>query len=83
MKVVVLAGGRGTRISEYTKEIPKPMIRIGNKPILSHIIDIYTKYHFNNFIFALGYKNKIIEKYFRHKNHTQLFIYLTRNKPAT
>jgi len=69
MKTIILCGGLGTRLGEETKVIPKPMVKVGKKPILSHIIDIYTKYHFNNFILALGYKNKIIEKYFRHKNH--------------
>ncbi len=65
MKVVILAGGRGTRISEYTKTIPKPMIRINKKPILIHIMKIYIKYGLTEFIIASGYKKKIIEKYFK------------------
>jgi len=69
MKVVVLAGGRGTRISEYTKEIPKPMIRIGNKPILSHIIKIFQSYNFNEIIIAAGYKKKIIENFYKNKKN--------------
>ena len=50
MKVVILAGGLGTRISEYTKTIPKPMIRIKNKPIIHHIMDHYASYDTMNFI---------------------------------
>jgi glucose-1-phosphate cytidylyltransferase len=65
MKVIILAGGYGTRLSEYTKTIPKPMVKIGNKPMISHIIDIYLKYGFDDFIIALGYKGKIIKKYFK------------------
>ena len=64
MKVVILAGGLGTRISEYTKTIPKPMIKIKNKPILRIIIDHYMNYGFNNFYVALGYKGNIIRNYF-------------------
>ena len=50
MKVVILAGGKGSRIEEYTKSIPKPMIRIGSKPIIEHIINYYMKFGFNDFI---------------------------------
>ena len=48
MKVIILAGGKGTRLSEYTQSIPKPMVKIGGKPIIQHIIDYYYKYNFNN-----------------------------------
>ena len=65
MKVVILAGGFGTRLSEYTTKIPKPMVKIKNKPILMHIIDHYVKYGFNEFYIALGYKKEIIKKYIR------------------
>ena len=65
MKVVILAGGLGTRISEYTKIIPKPMIPINNVPILIHIINHYRKYNFNKFYIAVGYKSKIIKDYFK------------------
>ena len=68
MKCVILAGGKGTRISEYTKTIPKPMIRIGSKPILEHIINYYIKYGFKDFIIAGGYKYSIIKNYFKKKN---------------
>jgi glucose-1-phosphate cytidylyltransferase len=65
MKVVILAGGFGTRISEYTKTIPKPMIPIKKIPILIHIINHYRKYNFNEFYIALGYKGQIIKNYFK------------------
>lgn len=68
MKVVILAGGLGTRISEYTKTIPKPMIRIKNKPIIHHIMDHYASYGHNEFYIALGYKGNVIKKYFENKN---------------
>ncbi len=64
MKTIILAGGRGTRLSEITKEIPKPLIKIGDKPIVHHIIDIYSKYKISEFIVALGYKADLIKKYF-------------------
>ena len=67
MKVVILAGGFGTRISKYTKLIPKPMIKIGDKPILVHIMKLYAKYGFKEFIIALGYKGNLIKKYFKKK----------------
>ena len=64
MKVVILAGGFGTRISEYTGIIPKPMIKIGKKPILWHIMKIYSKFGFKDFYVALGHKGEIIKEYF-------------------
>ena len=67
MKVVILAGGFGTRLSEYTKSIPKPMVKINGKPILLHIINHYLKYGFDNFYIALGYKGNFIKKYFKKK----------------
>jgi glucose-1-phosphate cytidylyltransferase len=67
MKVVILAGGLGTRISEYTKSIPKPMIRIKTLPILVHIMKHYAKYGFNEFYIALGYKGNVIKNYFKNK----------------
>ena len=65
MKVVILAGGFGTRLSEYTKMVPKPMVNVGGKPILIHIMNLYAKYGFKNFYIALGYKGNVIKKYFR------------------
>jgi len=64
MKCVILAGGKGSRLSEYTKKIPKPMVKIGNKPIITHIIEYYKYYGVKEFIIATGYKHKIIRKYF-------------------
>ncbi|WP_110955306.1 glucose-1-phosphate cytidylyltransferase [Anaerosinus massiliensis] len=64
MKVVILAGGLGTRISEESHLKPKPMIEIGGKPILWHIMKLYTHYGFNEFIICLGYKGYVIKEYF-------------------
>ena len=64
MKVIILAGGFGTRLSEYTSKIPKPMITIGNKPLLEHIMEIYSKSGHKEFYIALGYKAEIIKDYF-------------------
>jgi len=64
MKVVILAGGFGTRLSEYTDVIPKPMVSIGGKPILWHIMNHYASYGHNDFYIALGYKSEIIKDYF-------------------
>jgi glucose-1-phosphate cytidylyltransferase len=65
VKIIILCGGKGTRLSEETQWIPKPMVKIGNKPILVHIMQIYMKYGFKDFIIALGYKGKIIKDYFK------------------
>ncbi len=64
MKVVILAGGYGTRIQEETQSIPKPMIELGGKPIIWHIMQIYIKAGFKEFIIALGYKSNIVKQYF-------------------
>ena len=64
MKVVILAGGLGTRISEETDNIPKPMIQIGSKPILWHIMKIYSDHGINDFIICCGYKGYVIKEYF-------------------
>ena len=64
MKTVLLAGGKGTRISEETLYLPKPMILIGDKPILWHIINYYSKFNFKDFIICAGYKLMSIKKYF-------------------
>jgi len=65
MKVVILAGGFGTRLSEYTKTIPKPMIKINGKPIIFHIMKLYAKYGYKDFYIALGYKGEIIKNFFK------------------
>jgi len=67
MKVVILAGGFGTRLSEYTKTIPKPMVEIAGKPMLFHIMKHYASFGFKNFYIALGYKGKVIKKFFNKK----------------
>ena len=64
MKVLILAGGFGTRLSEETQNIPKPMVPIGDKPILWHIMKIYSHYGFNDFVILLGYKGYVIKEYF-------------------
>lgn len=66
MKVVILAGGFGTRISEESHLKPKPMVEIGERPILWHIMKIYSSYGFNDFIVCLGYKGYCIKEYFCH-----------------
>ena len=64
MKVVILAGGFGSRLSEYTETIPKPMVKIGGIPILIHIMKFYSQYGFNDFIIALGYKSNVVKEFF-------------------
>ena len=64
MKVVILAGGYGTRLSEETHALPKPMVQIGEMPMLLHIMRYYSSYGFNDFIICLGYKGYIIKEYF-------------------
>ena len=83
-KGIILAGGKGTRISEYTKLIPKPMIKIGSKPILEHIINYYIKYGFKDFIIAGGYKYSIIRNYFKkRKNSAKIKVIDTGNSSLT
>ena len=82
MKVVILAGGFGTRLSEETRNLPKPMVEIGDKPILWHIMKIYSHYGFNDFVICLGYKSMEIKNwfmnYFLHNN--DLTIDVRENK---
>ena len=73
MKVVILAGGLGTRLSEYTNLIPKPMVPINGKPILAHVMKCFINYGFNEFVIALGYKGELIKKYFEeHKEDIEI-----------
>ena len=65
MKIVILCGGLGTRLSEETKKVPKQMVKIGNLPILEHIMRIYEKHGYNEFILALGYKKEKIVNHFK------------------
>ena len=68
MKVVLLAGGLGTRIREESQFIPKPMIEIGGRPILWHIMKIYSHFGFNEFIICAGYKQHVIKEFFARHN---------------
>tara|TARA_B100000123_G_C25713152_1_gene420877 strand:- start:508 stop:1200 length:693 start_codon:yes stop_codon:yes gene_type:complete len=67
MKVVILAGGLGTRLSELTKTIPKPMVKINGKPIIVYIMEQFAKYGHKDFYIALGYKGSVIKKYFKNR----------------
>ena len=82
MKTVILAGGYGSRLSEETYMIPKPMVEIGNKPILHHIMDWYSFFGHKNFVIATGYKSSIIKNYFSNLalNQTDFTIDLQSNK---
>ena len=82
MKVVIFAGGLGTRIAEETETRPKPMVEIGGKPILWHIMKIYSHYGFNEFIICLGYKGYLIKEYFMHYflHNSDITIELGSNK---
>src|SRR3970040_2805190 len=81
-KVVILAGGLGTRLSEETDIRPKPMVEIGGKPILWHIMKIYSHYGFNEFVVCLGYKGHLIKEFFHHQYlyHSDITIDLRENK---
>ena len=67
MKTIILCGGEGTRLKEETEFKPKPMVYIGDKPLIWHIMKIYSYYGFNEFIVALGYKGNMIKEYFMHE----------------
>ena len=68
MQVVILAGGFGTRLSEETDMIPKPMVKIGNIPMLKHIMNYYARFGHTEFVIALGYKAEVIQDYFEKEN---------------
>lgn len=82
MKVVILAGGLGTRLMEETEARPKPMVEIGGKPILWHIMKIYEAHGFNDFIICLGYKAQVIKEYFLnyYLYNSDVTIELAKNK---
>jgi glucose-1-phosphate cytidylyltransferase len=69
MKVVILAGGFGTRLSEHTKSIPKPMIDINGKPMIYYILKFYAKHGFKDFFIALGYKGQVIKNFFKKNSY--------------
>ena len=80
MKAVILAGGFGSRLSEETQTKPKPMVEIGGKPILWHILKIYAYYGVNDFIICCGYKGYIIKEYFKNYSlHMSDVIFSTDN----
>ncbi|MDR0865190.1 MAG: glucose-1-phosphate cytidylyltransferase [Candidatus Symbiothrix sp.] len=81
MKVVILAGGLGTRLSEETVLKPKPMVEIGGMPILWHIMKIYSSYGYNEFVICLGYKGYVIKEYFANYflHHSNVTIDLKKN----
>lgn len=70
MKVIILAGGYGTRLGSITDDMPKPMVRIGDKPIIWHIMKIYSHYGYKDFILSLGYKQEVIKEFF-HNYHVR------------
>ena len=82
MKVLILAGGFGTRLTEETEIKPKPMVRIGSKPIIWHIMKTYSYYGFNEFILLLGYKGYVIKEYFSNYflHQSDVTIDLDQNK---
>ncbi|MFC1885017.1 glucose-1-phosphate cytidylyltransferase [Thermodesulfobacteriota bacterium] len=85
MKVVILCGGLGTRLGEETDRLPKPMIEIGGKPILWHIMKIYSHFGFNEFVLLLGYKSYLIKEYFANYflHQSDVTIDLANNKMET
>ena len=84
MQLIIFAGGLGTRISEETDSIPKPMVKIGEEPILSHIIRIFKSYNYKDFIIAAGYKKEIIMDYYKNsKEFNDIKIIDTGEKTMT
>ena len=82
MKVVIFAGGLGTRLMEETEARPKPMVEIGGKPILWHIMKIYEQQGFNEFVICLGYKQEMVKEYFinYYYNNSDITIDLNKNE---
>ena len=72
MKLVILAGGLGTRLSEETRKIPKPMVKVGKIPIIQHIINYYEKFNVKEVIICAGYKKEIISKYFKNNKYVKV-----------
>ena len=80
MQVVILCGGRGSRLGEDTRLIPKPMIEIGGMPIVWHIMKIFGQQGFNNFILTLGYKGRVIKDFFVNQNKMSGDLHLSIKK---
>ncbi|MDD5629213.1 MAG: NTP transferase domain-containing protein, partial [Elusimicrobia bacterium] len=82
MKVGILAGGMGSRLSEMTDRIPKPMVEIGGRPILWHIMKHYSRFGFGEFMLALGYKGEVIKDYFIDYHHRaqDLVVHLAQGR---
>ena len=80
MKVVILCGGYGTRIRDVSEDIPKPMIPIGGKPILWHIMKSYAEFGYHDFILCLGYKSEVIKNFFVNYEFRRSDIMLTLGK---
>jgi glucose-1-phosphate cytidylyltransferase len=74
MQVVILCGGKGTRLKGHFKDIPKPLVEVGGKPILWHIVKMYRYYGFKDFIFCLGYKAELVKKFFKKQKEKDLNI---------
>ena len=79
MKVVILCGGLGSRLAEETRLIPKPMVKVGRLPILQHIINYYKYYGFEQFLLATGYKDHVIQRYFKKKKKYKMYFYGGKN----
>ena len=82
-KVVLLAGGKGTRIREETDITPKPMIKVGKIPVIEHIMNRYIKFGLNNFLICTGYKNEVINNYFANYSTTRDFSINSSNNSIT
>ena len=80
-QVVILAGGKGTRMREMTEDLPKPMVQIGNRPVLEHLIDIYDKYGNFNYLICSGYLGEKISKHF--KNNKKVSVIETGEETNT
>jgi len=82
MKTVILAGGLGTRLSEETTLRPKPMVEIGGRPVLWHILNIYAAHNFNDFVIAAGYRGEVIKEYFYHYalHNSDVYVDLGRGR---
>ncbi len=83
MKVVILAGGMGTRLAEVSRTIPKPMVKIGELPILIHIMKMYSYFGYNEFIILIGHKGEVIKKYFKESKYSDWNINLVETGEHT